>query len=374
VASKTKRLDGTRAHRHLAQVPHHNQRYAFVTTGDLDPRRGGPSDAALTDLLTALNRRGKHIALVSPPRLPLPDRVAGRWFNWRVRRVLARLDADCIVGVEGDGYRFARAPRKQRYVALLYGVKADEMASAKGRTRRRLAVEARWEARAAQAADLVITASHYAQRRAISLYRLPAGRVAVVPCTIDLDRWRLQPASEADAHRVLCAAELTHRNGMDTLLEAWALVRARHSDATLRIVGNGPLRQDLQRRAQSLFGSGTAVRFRASQPVQELIREYAACHLFCLACRQEALGLPFLEAMATGRPVIGTRVGAVPEVVGEAGWLVPPDDPKALADALLRLLASLALRKQKAAQAVARASEFAAQAAAARFGELLAGL
>ena len=96
-----------------------------------------------------------------------------------------------------------------------------------------------------------------------------------------------------------------------------------------------------------------------------LIREYAASDLVCLACRQEAVGRPLLEAMATGRPVVATRVGAVPEIVGDAATLVTPDDPEALAFALLQLLDASDLWKQRAARALGRASGFAATAAAA---------
>jgi len=87
-------------------------------------------------------------------------------------------------------------------------------------------------------------------------------------------------------------------------------------------------------------------------PQERVAEEMRACHLFVMPCRQDRTGdmdgIPtvFMEAMAVGRPVVSCPISGIPELVrdGETGLLVPPDDPRALADAVLRLARDEALR------------------------------
>ncbi|GAI40996.1 unnamed protein product, partial [marine sediment metagenome] len=80
----------------------------------------------------------------------------------------------------------------------------------------------------------------------------------------------------------------------------------------------------------------------------ELPEYYAACDIFVLPSLYEHFGLVFAEAMACGKPIISTKVGAAPEVIGDgkAGLIVPPADPNALAWAISRLTTDKGLRKQ----------------------------
>jgi glycosyltransferase involved in cell wall biosynthesis len=96
------------------------------------------------------------------------------------------------------------------------------------------------------------------------------------------------------------------------------------------------------------YGLEDRVTFTGRLTTEELVRHYCAAEIAVTASVYEGFGLPCAEAMSCGTPVIATRAGALPEVVGDddAGLLVPPEDPVALANAIKRLLADGALRQK----------------------------
>jgi phosphatidyl-myo-inositol dimannoside synthase len=130
---------------------------------------------------------------------------------------------------------------------------------------------------------------------------------------------------------VVCVSRMVPRKGQDTLIRAWPKVRAEVGDATLLLVGDGPYRADLARLAQQL-DVASAVRFTGPVPQADLPAYYAAGDVFAMPCRTrrrgldvEGLGIVYLEASATGLPVIGGDSGGAPDAIldGETGYVVP---------------------------------------------------
>jgi phosphatidyl-myo-inositol dimannoside synthase len=129
---------------------------------------------------------------------------------------------------------------------------------------------------------------------------------------------------------VVCVSRLVRRKGQDTLIRAWPLVRAEVGDAVLMLVGDGPYAGDLRRLARR-FGVSDAVVFTGPVPWAELPGYYDAGDVFAMPCRTrragldvEGLGLVYLEASATGLPVIGGDSGGAPDAIldGESGYVV----------------------------------------------------
>lgn len=154
--------------------------------------------------------------------------------------------------------------------------------------------------------------------------------------TID-DRRRLEARAAMgcgdDAILIGVVGRLVWQKGIDVAIDAFARVRLRHRDATLVIVGDGPLRSALQQHADAL-GLGTHVRFPGW--IDDAKTVMPAFDLMLMPSRWEGLGLAALEAMACSRPLIASDVDALPEIVvnGRTGTLVPPDDATALAAAI----------------------------------------
>ena len=170
-----------------------------------------------------------------------------------------------------------------------------------------------------------------------------APQVVVVPGGVDIDELerasRLAPATPIpDRHPlVTCLARHYPVKGVDVLVEAFPRVLESLPGAGLLLVGGGSEYAPLKARAEQL-GIGAAVTFTDHQtnPAPYL----AAADLAVLPSRREGLPVSALEAFALGRAVVATAVGGTPDVVrdGETGWLVPPEDPAALADAIVSAL------------------------------------
>lgn len=153
-------------------------------------------------------------------------------------------------------------------------------------------------------------------------------------------------AKTADApFELLFAGRLVERKGVHYLLDALARIDAARP-VMLRIVGDGPMRQELEARAARL-GLGERVRFDGFIPRAELERRFAECDAFVLPAvidskgDTEGLGVVLVEALSHGKPAIASAAGGIVDLVrhGETGLLVPPADAGALATAIEELMA-----------------------------------
>jgi glycosyltransferase involved in cell wall biosynthesis len=194
-------------------------------------------------------------------------------------------------------------------------------------------------------------------------YHLNPDRVYTVYKSIDAERY--QPALalrfQQPPHppRLLFVGGNMQRKGLPTLIRAAPLVLAALPQAEFWVVGQDPAQSRMEALCQA---HGVSERFHfwglASQ--DELIDYFAQSDVFVLPSLIEAFGVVFLEAMAAGLPVVGTRTGGIPEVVedGVNGLLAQPDDPSSLAMALLNLLSDEAQRTRLSQAGLETAREF----------------
>lgn len=211
-------------------------------------------------------------------------------------------------------------------------------------------------------ATRVFTRSGNVSRTLLTRYGCPAERVVCVGAGSNA-RVPDAPADRSgtdDVVRILFVGVDWERKGGPELVEAFRRVHARHPEARLRIVGTRP----------SVDAPGVEVVGRC--PVDVVHDHYAASSIFCLPSRREPFGVAYVEALHHGLPVVGTRIGAVPELVedGAHGFLVDVGDVDALADRLERLVADAALRRSMGERARRRARErYTWESVAARMAE-----
>lgn len=179
-----------------------------------------------------------------------------------------------------------------------------------------------------------------------------------------VDEKTFHPGSGGDAVRarlgltdrpvVVCVSRLVPRKGQDTLILAMPRILTKEPDAVLLIVGGGPYEKELRRLAHET-GVADSVRFTGAVPWAELPAHYGAGDVFAMPCRTrrggldvEGLGIVYLEASATGLPVVAGDSGGAPDAVldGETGWVVRGGSAEETAERIVVLLGDAELRRR----------------------------
>lgn len=209
--------------------------------------------------------------------------------------------------------------------------------------------------RALARADHILADSEATRRDAIRLFRLSPDRISVVGAGVEprfrpLDRAALRGV--ADRYRlngfpfVLTVGTLEPRKNLDGLIRGFALAR-RMADFPHHLVvvgGKGWLYEKIFAEVER-SRVGDVVHFLGFVPDTDLPALYNLADLFAYPSHYEGFGLPVLEALACGTPVLCTATSSLPEIAGDAAWLIPPGDDEALATALARLLSDADLRR-----------------------------
>ena len=204
------------------------------------------------------------------------------------------------------------------------------------------------ERRLARHSSCLLAVSEQVRSDLLALGVGTENRFEVMPLGLDLERFRRVDARRGElrlelgvgaAPLVGIVARLAPVKAHDVFLRAAALLKDRMPDVQFLVVGDGELRASLEALASEL-GLDGRIGFLGWQ--RDVERVYADLDLVVLSSRNEGSPIALIEAMASGRNVVATAVGGVPDVVrhGETGLLVGPDDPEALAGSMERVLRS----------------------------------
>ena len=201
--------------------------------------------------------------------------------------------------------------------------------------------------------DRIVTISERQRTDIVERFRVArAAQAVVVPLGLDLDAFANASDSQgaareelgipADAFVIGFVGRLVPIKAPEVMLDAFAALSARVPGAHLLVVGDGPLREAVERRASASGGRVHLLGWRHDLP-----RLYGAVDAVALTSDNEGTPVALIEAMAAGRPVVATSVGGVPDVVvhGRTGLVVPPRDSVAVAAALEQLAGDAPLRR-----------------------------
>lgn len=299
----------------------------------------------------------------------LPYRLTERWKAFDTALVLSRdvsaTGADVFLGT--DPQAIARS-RRFRTIALLYDL-IPLRYSREYLRRRSLIARANYayQLRSTRRADHLLAISEATRRDAIELLGIPASRVSVVPLAVDRDLFSPLAADLArgavEAEYGISRPYFFYIGGFDYRKNVAALIRAfgeisDPSGVLLVIAGTlGPLGKELR---EAVKGTPAAERIRwlGYVPESDLPALYAGSLALVCPSLYEGFGLPVLEAMSCGAPVLTSPLSSLPEVAGDAALYVDPRSPAELAAALRRLAAEPELRAELRERGLERAQRF----------------
>ena len=217
-------------------------------------------------------------------------------------------------------------------------------------------------------ANRIIVISESTRRDLVSMFGVSADRVSVIYCGIDPAFTSSQDPSEIDAFRarhhlpeqfVLHVGTIEPRKNIARLVRAFARAqRAARLPHRLVLIGARGWKYAEVDQVIEQENMKDEVVFTGYVPQDELPLWHRAADLFVYPSLYEGFGLPPLDAMASGTPVVVSNASSLPEVVGDAALLVAPEDEAALADAIVRALTDRARREQMTARGLAQAAKF----------------
>jgi len=295
--------------------------------------------------------------------------------NWFFNRSIAKkadtITADVFEAHAVSGYRLPETLKNQGiekpFIHTIHGVLADEYEQAKKNSyqsfRDRIANYfmgrlAKVESETAQNATLIVTISKYSLEKIRQFYKVNEAKVRIVPNGVDTEKF--QPFADKAAARqqfglsdepcVLFVGSLIPRKGLHFLVEVAKKIVKEKSDTKFLIVGEGPLRNQLDNSLKEANLTGN-FKFLGNLKDDTLPAVYNCADIFSLPSIQEGQGIVLLEAQACAKPIVAFNIGGVNEAVrnGESGLLVKVGSSDEFADALLKLISDRTLQEKMGA-------------------------
>jgi glycosyltransferase involved in cell wall biosynthesis len=329
--------------RHLGRVDRGNQYTVFTTRGL------SRSDLHLPEQFT-----------VRPSLLPtINPRVRVPWEQFVAPLLLRLLGADVYHGVLNVMPLAGSTPA----VVTIHDLSPFLFPQTFRRVNR---VYTRWAIKVScRHARQLIAVSEFTKQEMIRWLQVPADRITVTyngvdprfapPDPVVLDAFRRRAGLPEQF--ILFIGTLEPRKNVPTLLEAYARIASETNVPLILGGGKGWLYDEIFAKAEQL-NLGDRIRFAGFIDDADLPLWYAAATVFTLPSLYEGFGIPLIEAMACGTPVVASTSSSLPEIVGDAGLLVAPTDPDALGAAILRVLREPDLRAELRERGFVRARRF----------------
>ncbi len=339
-------------------------RIVVITSWSTDVIGGSGTAVFFKAFLAGLRERGYAVEVIAPnfDSTDYIETTLKRFqFNTELRTDPRLRQADLIVGFDYDGYGLDPAQRPP-LIASAHAIFADLCRWERDPIRTMVYAQAYFDRLNMQQADWVTVGSQYGKDRIVALYGVPEQKVQVIPHGMVTPPWlplvEAEPRQANDHPIVLAVGKLYPRKRVDVLLRAVPLLIEEFPTLEVRIVGNGLEWDALHALADELDINAHVTWLSHLEDDAAFAREWRQADVFCHPSSQETFGYVYLEALTLGKPIVAARASAAPEVIGEAGLLVEPENPAAFAEGIRRFLRDEALRAEYSRRARARAPLF----------------
>jgi glycosyltransferase involved in cell wall biosynthesis len=339
-------------------------RITVITSWFTDVVGGSGTGVFFNSFVSGLRDRGFDVELVAPV-LRAKDYVnitLERFlFNSQLAADPRIQKADILIGFDYDGYGIDPRSRPPM-IASAHAVYGDVLRWEREPVRTMVEAQAFFDRVAMEQADRVTCGSDYARQRIIDLYHIDPDKITTIPHGMAQPNWmrvaQRMKRIENDHPVLLAVGKMYPRKRLDILLRAMPALIGLHGTVELRVVGDG-LEFEQMRALSHELGIDRNVTFLGHvKDDTAFAREWVQADVFCHPSLQETFGFVYLEAMSLGKPIVASRAGAAPEVVGDAGFLIDGEDSVGFANAVDRLLLDAALRREVGARGLMRASQF----------------
>jgi glycosyltransferase involved in cell wall biosynthesis len=327
-------------------------RLAIVSSWFTDVISGSGTAVFWHAFVDGLRSRGHHLDIISPS-FTTKDYVEVTLqrflFNAELRTDPRIQQADAVIGFDYDGYALDTL-HSPPLITSAHAVFGDIVQWESEPARTMVQSQAFFDQVAMRKAQHVTIGSQYAKDRIVALYGIAPDKVTVIPHGMLTPTWMrymdAEPRHENDHPVILSVGKMYPRKRTNILLKAVAVLREKYPSIELRVVGDGLEWERLHALADQLQLGRNVTWLGHIADDRTFAREWRQADVFAHPSNQETFGYVYLEAMQLGKPIVAAYAGAAPEVVGEAGLLVPPENPLALAAALDQMLSSQALRER----------------------------
>lgn len=320
---------------------------AFITSWPLSPGQGSGTALFVNSLQKAVNDLGDKVNLINP-KLDTSDYVQFTldrlWFNVSLSNDERIKEADWILGLDYDGFSLTSS-KNQRFFGTARAVFADLVDTEPEPFRSMLKTQAYFEGHNLRKSEMVFVPSSYAKRKVIEYYNVNSKGIHVIPNGINLIEWdqlaRTIPETvDSERPTVLAVSKLYPRKKISTLIKAIPTISSRYPDVDIRVVGGGFEWDKLQRLSEELGVTNNITWLGDVNDRRSIVQEFHGCHVFTHPSIQDAFANVCLESMAASKPLVVSNAAAMPDLVtaSNSGLIVPPEDPQALASAIISLL------------------------------------
>lgn len=326
-------------------------RIGVISSWFTDIAGGSGTAVFFNSLVEGLGERGFAVDIITS------ELAADNYNEATYRRLLFNTDlttdarvqsADVLIGLDYDGYGL-QPGRRPPLIMSVHAIYRDLIPWEQGAVRTMVETQAFFDQVALNRADVVTVGSVYGKQRLVELYNVSADKITVLHHGRPVPSWLpLVDAAPRQANNqpvVLFVGKLYPRKRADLLLRAVPLLRERFPDIEIRMVGDGIEWDRLHRLVDELDIASHVTWLAHIADDAAFAAEWRQADVVCHPSAQETFGFVYVEAMLLGKPIVAVRAGAAPEVIGDAGLLVEPENVPALAAAIECLLSDTALRE-----------------------------